>query len=90
MYETDWDNSVSHSDIFYNTTNDSGQVSNNYYHNANNDAYISSYELWEGNGTQEAFQKAIERGDNMKDGIFSGNYIFELRDKQPGSGYSGN
>lgn len=91
MYETDWDNSVSHSDIFYNTTNDSGQVSNNYYHNANNDAYISSYELWEGNGTQEAFQKAIERGDNMKNGLRSGDPIFELHNKQSGSsGYGTN
>lgn len=84
LYETDYDNTMSNSDIFYNTTEDSGQISNNYYHDENGDAYISSSELWKGNHVQEAIQKSIERGDNKKNTPGEG-YIIELRDKQPGS-----
>ncbi|MBQ8659777.1 MAG: hypothetical protein IJ475_02955 [Bacilli bacterium] len=78
LTETDYRNSTSSSDVFYNSTEDLGVTSDTYYHDRNDDNIVASYEVWEGKGTQDAFEKAIERGDNKKK---TSGYLFDVENK---------
>lgn len=82
LYETDWSNSTTNSNVFYNPTADAGIKSNYYYVDENNDGFVSINEDWTGNDVHGAINKAVQRGDNKK---YTGGEIFELRDTTTGS-----